>query len=74
MRTLAQSFYLDSCFGVEQELPRAGNALENPYVYDASAQELKAMAARGWVEITSEHHIRVGDERLIDRLRFKRLH
>jgi hypothetical protein len=74
MRTLAQSFYLDSCFGVEQELPRAGNALENPYVYDASARELKALAAQGSVEITFEHHVRAGDDRLIDRLRFKRLH
>ena len=74
MRTLAHSLYLDSCFGVEVELPHAGCALENPYVYDASAQELKAMAARGWVEITSERHVLVGDERLIDRRRFKRLH
>jgi hypothetical protein len=73
MYTLAQSAYLDSTFGVDEELPRAGSALENPYVFDASARELKAMAAKGLVEIVEEHTTRVADESLIDRLRFKRV-
>ena len=73
MRTLAQSIYADSAFGVESELPRAGSALENPYVYDASARELKALAERGLIEVVDEQTRVVGDEDLIAHLRFKRL-
>ena len=73
MHTLAQSAYLDSAFGIDEELPRAGSALENPYVFDASARELKAMAGKGLVEIVAEHTSRVADEQLIDRLRFRRV-
>jgi hypothetical protein len=73
MRTLAQSFYVDSRFGVECELPRAGSALENPYVYDSSARELKAMADRGLIEVVKERSHIAGDEQLIDRLSFRRL-
>lgn len=72
MRTLARSVYLDSEFGVLQDLPKAGSPLENPYVYDAAAKELKAMADQGLVEIISERIVR-GSELLIDRLTFKRL-
>jgi len=74
MHTLALSAYLDSTFGIDEELPRAGSALENPYVFDASARELKAMAAKGLVEIVEEHTSRIADEFLIDRLRFRRVH
>jgi hypothetical protein len=70
---LAQSFYVDSTFGVERELPRAGSALENPYVYDSSARELKAMADRGLIEVTRERSHAAGDEQLIDHLSFRRL-
>jgi hypothetical protein len=42
-------------------------------VYDASARELLALAERGLVEIVSEHERMVADEKLIDRLRFRRL-
>jgi hypothetical protein len=73
MYTLAQSVYLDSTFGVEEELPHAGSALENPYVYDASARELKDMAARGLLKIVEERVSRRGEEALIDRLRFRRV-
>ena len=73
MRTLAHSVYLDSEFGVLQDLPRAGSALENWFVFDATAQELKAMAARGLIEILGEHTKVSADESLIDRLSFKRL-
>ena len=74
MRTLAQSFFVDSTFGVEHELPRAGSALENPYVYDASARELKALAERGLIEVVKEQVVVLGDEKLIGRFSFKRLH
>ena len=73
MGTLALSAYLDSTFGAESELPRAGSSLENPFVYDASARELKALAERGLIEVTAEHRHRHGDEELIDHLSFRRL-
>lgn len=73
MRTLAEVTYLDSRFGVETDLPRAGSALENPFVYDASARELKQLAERGLVEITCERSAMLGNERIIERLSFKRL-
>ena len=73
MSTLANNVYRDSQFGVLQDLPRAGSSLENPYVFDATARELKAFASRGLVEIVSEHLVVGGTEPLIDRLKFKRL-
>ena len=72
-QTLAQSLYQDSFFGEECELPRAGSSLENPYVYDESARELKALAARGMVEIVDERWRELANESLIDRLVFKRI-
>ncbi|MBL8318981.1 MAG: hypothetical protein JNJ42_11285 [Burkholderiaceae bacterium] len=73
MNTLAQTLYLDSAFGVALDVPNAGCSLENPFVYDAVARELKAMADRGLIEIVSEHHKPLGEDTLIDRLQFKRL-
>lgn len=73
MRTLAQAAYLDSCFGVESELPHAGSALENPFVYDASAREIKQLAERGLVEIVAERRRQLDDEALIAHLSFRRL-
>jgi hypothetical protein len=57
---------------VETDLPRAGYALENPFVYDAVAREFKQMAQRGLVEIVREHRA-YGDEPPIDSLRYRRV-
>ncbi len=73
MQTLAQSAYLDSEFGALCELPSAGTSLENLYVYDASARELKAMAAQGLVKIVEERRLADGRGGLISRLTFERL-
>jgi len=72
MQTLAQRVYLDSEFGSLSELPSVGSPLENPYVYDASAREIKAMASEGLVRIVDEHRC-AADDRLISRLTFQRL-
>lgn len=72
MPTLAQRVYLDSEFGSLVELPNAGSPLENAYVYDASARELKAMASEGLVKIVDESR-GDGREGLIRRLIFERL-
>ena len=71
MRTLAETVYLDSEFGALSELPNAGSALENPYVYDSSAAELKAMASNGLLRIVEES--RSADGSLIRHLTFRRL-
>jgi hypothetical protein len=65
--------YRDSEFGIEQDLPRAGSTLENPFVYDAVAKEMKDLADRGLVEIVDERHSSADPEPLIDRLSFRRL-
>jgi len=72
MQTLAQHVYLDSELGGLSELPSAGSPLENPYVYDSSAREIKAMAAEGLVKIVDERRVD-GREGLISRLIFRRL-
>ena len=58
--------------GPSSALPRAGSALENPFVYDAVAREFEQMAQRGLVEIVQEHKSNHG-EPLIDSLRFLRV-
>ena len=73
MGTIADRLYRDSAFGELQDLPRAGTALEHPLVFDATARELQAMAERGVVEIVDTHEALVGDDWLIDRLRFRKL-
>ena len=73
MRSLAQTLYLDSQFGVVEDIPRAGSTLENPFVYDAVARELKSMAERGLVEIVDEQMTLFAQEPLVERLSFRRL-
>ena len=73
MLSLAQSLFLDSELRVEQELPRAGSVLENPFVYDAVAREFKQMARCGLVEIVQEHTAAHSSEPLIDSLRYRRV-
>jgi hypothetical protein len=73
MSTLAHAAYLDSSFGAVSELPHAGSPLENPFVYDDAAREIKQLAERGLVEIVSEQPRRFADEELIGHLSFKRL-
>ena len=73
MRTLADHVYLDSSFDTLIELPSAGSTLENPYVYDSTARELKGMASRGLLKIVDERRIGVGQDGLISKLTFQRL-
>lgn len=73
MRTLADHAYFDSSFDTLSELPRAGSTLENPYVYDSTARELKEMASRGLLKIVDERRSEVGQDGLISKLTFQRL-
>ncbi len=73
MTSLARMLYLDSEFGAALDVPKVGSALENAFVFDAVARELKGMAAEGLIEIVAEHQRKVSDDQLIDNLRFRRL-
>jgi hypothetical protein len=73
MRNLLDSIYLASQPGELIELEAAGTGLENPYVYDSAARDLKSMAARGLVRIVREETRRTADTELIDRIAFARL-
>jgi hypothetical protein len=73
MRSLLRSIYLDSQPGELIELEAAGTGLENPYVYDSAARELKAMAAEGLVTIVREETRDDAGRELIDRIAFARV-
>ncbi len=73
MRSLVRSIYLDSELGVPTDLDGAGTGLENPYVYDSVARDLKAMADEGLVKIVREQVRHGSPERLIGRISFARL-
>jgi len=70
---LVHSIYLESAFGVPTELEGAGTSLENPYVYDSAARELKSMADEGLVKIVQEQVRHGFSEPLIGRISFARL-
>jgi hypothetical protein len=70
---LARTVFLESEIGAIQELPRSGTTLENPFVFDAVANDLKRMAASGLVEVVEERRSRAGAETLIEAFRYRRL-
>jgi hypothetical protein len=73
MSSLSRSIYLAADVGVPTDVPPAGSSLENPYVYDSVARELKSMAEEGLLEVVSEDP-RPGDTGpLIGRITFARL-
>lgn len=73
MSTLAYCAYLDSEFGIPQELPHVGSALENCYVFNDAATDLKSMAEKGLVKIVFERTNDNALDSLIDKLIFVRL-
>jgi hypothetical protein len=73
MSRLVNSIYLHSIPGELIDLDGAGTTLENPYVYDSAARELKVMADEGLVRIVHEEIAKLTDERLIKSITFARL-
>lgn len=73
MASLVQAIYLDSQPGALTELDPAGTSLENPYVYDSAARELKEMAERGLITIVREQVRRAAGQNLINRIAFARV-
>ena len=73
MQTLATSAYLEADVGAVSELPREGSSLENPYVYDSAAREIKALAERGLVAVVDEQTSGDPGMPLTTAIRFKKL-
>ena len=73
MPNLIERIYLDSELGVSTEFDAAGTTLENPYVYDSAARDLKAMAGRGLVRIMNEQVRCSPAGALIEKISFERL-
>jgi hypothetical protein len=73
MDRFALSLYLEAEPGVATPLVPAGSALENPYVYDSVARELKELARQGKVQVLSEELVGDLSEPLIGSFAFKRL-
>jgi hypothetical protein len=73
MRSLSTTLYLAADVGVPTDVEPSGTALENPYVYDSVARELKAMAREGLLQVVSESRRQDAAEARIDRISFVRL-
>lgn len=73
MRSLVESIYLECTPGVPAKLDAAGTSLENPYVYDSAARELKTMASKGLVRIVREECRTGSNDTLIQSITFARL-
>lgn len=63
---------LDAPVGAPFELPRAGSSLENPFVYDAVARELRCEARRGRLAVVDCVSEGEGTDALIKRFVFVR--
>jgi hypothetical protein len=58
---------------VTTPLVPAGSALENPYVYDSVARELKDLARDGRLEVVTQEWRDGPEQSLIGKFAFKRL-
>jgi hypothetical protein len=73
MGTIAESVYRNTSIGTPTALPKVGTALENAYVFDSSAREIKAMAERGLVKIISESRSSEREDAMITDIAFVRI-
>jgi len=73
MGTIAEVIYRDTVVGTTMALQKAGTGLENRYVFDSTAYDIKDMASQGLVQIVDERKSESADGALITELVFKRL-
>jgi len=71
MTTLSTTIFLSADVGVPVDVESAGTALENPYVYDSVARDLKAMEREGLLRVVNERQGLV--DGAIDHISFVRL-
>jgi hypothetical protein len=70
MTTIVQRVYRETAVGAIVSLPKSGTQLENRYVFDAAAREVKAMAELGRVKIVDECRESQHDSALITDISF----
>ena len=73
MTTIAERVYWESPVGAIVTLPKYGTRLENRYVFDAAAREVKVMAELGRVKIVDERRASQDDSALITDIAFIKL-
>jgi hypothetical protein len=73
MSTIANGVYRNAPIGAIVNLPKYGTPLENRYVFDAAACEIKALAERGLVKVVDERHTSERDNTLITDIAFVKL-
>lgn len=73
MSTLSTTIFLAADVGVPIDVESAGTPLENPYVYDSVARDLKAMERAGMLRVVNEKWHQGNIEGPIDRISFVRL-
>ena len=73
MTTFAERVCTEATVGAIIALPKYGTQLENRYVFDAAAREIKEMAERGRVKIVGEHRAFQHDSDLITDISFIKL-
>jgi hypothetical protein len=72
MTSITRRVVAGAPLGERTALPKAGTWLENPYVYDDAAREIKALAQQGDLEVVDERIAAVGSEPLIAHIEFVR--
>jgi hypothetical protein len=73
MSTIAERVYREATAGSIVTLPKFGTCLENRYVFDAAAREVKAMAELGRLKVVSERRSSAHDIDLITDIAFIKL-
>jgi len=73
MTTIAERLYREAAIGAIITLPKSGRRLENQYVFDAAAREVKVMAELGRVRIADERRDSQHDSALTTDIAFVKL-
>lgn len=73
MTTFTDRIYMQATVGAVIALPKYGTQLENRYVFDSAAREVKEMAELGRVKIVDERRAFQHDSDLITDIAFVKL-
>lgn len=72
MRSYIDRLLSETPLHQDVRLPGAGTPLENPWVFDAGAKDVQAMASRGDVDIVHQQTRMVAGQEVITDLTFRR--
>lgn len=72
--SIARQLFNQAPIGEPVRLPQAGTSLENPYVFDSVAREIKSTASQfGALEVLEERTLAGATDALITEFVFRRL-